>query len=86
MKIDFTKVQIKDIEGKAVTADVSMDLGNMMYFGDKDIAVADLGHEIYHKGEVDLNREQAQIVKAYVEEGFVAVVRRDLIPLLDSVK
>jgi hypothetical protein len=86
MKIDFTKVQIKDIEGKAVTADVSKDLGNMMYFGDKDIAVADLGHEIYHKGEVDLNREQAQIVKAYVEEGFVAVVRRDLIPLLDSVK
>lgn len=86
MKIDFTKVQIKDIEGKAVTADVSKDLGNMMYFGDKDIAVADLGHEIYHKGEVDLNREQAQIVKAYVEEGFVAIVRRDLIPLLDSVK
>ena len=86
MKIDFTKVQIKDIEGKAVTADVSKDLGNMMYFGDKDISVADLGHEIYHKGEVDLNREQAQIVKAYVEEGFVAIVRRDLIPLLDSVK
>ena len=86
MKIDFSRVQIKDIEGQAVTADISKELGNMMYLGAKDIAVADLGHDIYHKKEVELNKEQAQVVKAYVEEGFKAIVKRELVPLLDSVK
>lgn len=85
MKIDFSRVQIKDIEGQTVTADISKELGNMMYLGAKDIAVADLGHDIYHKKEVELNKEQAQVVKAYVEEGFKAIVKRELIPLLDSV-
>lgn len=86
MRIDFSKVQIKDIEGNAQSVDISKELGNMMYLNAQDIAVADLGHDIYHKKEVELNKEQAQNVKVYVEKGFVAVVRRDLIPLLDSVK
>lgn len=86
MKIDFSKVEIKDIEGKTVTADISKELGNMMYLDARDIAVADLGHEIYHKHEVDLNREQAQAVKMFVDEGFKAIVKRELMPLLDSVR
>ena len=86
MKIDFSKVQIKDIEGNTQAVDISKELGNMMYLGAKDIAVADLGHDIYHKKEVDLTKEQAQNVKVFVEQGFKAILKRELIPLLDSVK
>ena len=86
MKIDFSKVQIKDIEGNVQTVDISKELGNMMYLNAKDIAVADLGHDIYHKHEVDLSKEQAQTVKMFIDEGFKAIVKRELIPALDSVK
>ena len=53
MKIDFSKVQIKDIEDQPMTVDISKELGNMMYLNAQDIAVADLGHDIYHKHEVE---------------------------------
>ena len=86
MKIDFSKVQIKDIEGNTQAVDISKELGNMMYLNAQDIAVADLGHDIYHKKEVDLTKEQAQNVKGFVEQGFKAILKRELIPLLDSVK
>lgn len=86
MKIDFSKVQIKDIEGNAQTVDISKELGNMMYLNAQDIAVADLGHDIYHKKEVDLNKEQAQNMKAFVEQGFKAILKRELIPILDSIQ
>lgn len=85
MKIDFSKVQVTDIEGQPMTVDVSKELGNMMYLNAQDIAVADLGHEIYHKKEVDLSKEQAATVKAFVEQGFKAFVKRHLIPILDKV-
>lgn len=86
MKIDFAKVPIKDIEGNTITVDISKELGNMMYLKAQDIAVADLGHEIYHKKEVELTREQAKYVKLYVEQGFSAIVKRELLPMLDKVK
>lgn len=86
MKIDFSKIQIKDIEGNVQTADISKELGNMMYYGEQDIAVADLGHDIYHNGEVELTKEQAEKVKSYIEQGFKAIVKRELIPVLDSIQ
>ncbi len=58
----------------------------MMYYGEQDIAVADLGHEIYHKKEVELTKETAQKVKEYIEQGFKAIVKRTLMPMLDSIK
>lgn len=86
MKIDFSKVQIKDIEDQPMTVDISKELGNMMYLNAQDIAVADLGHDIYHKHEVELNKEQAQIVKSFVDQGFKAILKRSLLPLLDSIE
>lgn len=84
MKIDFSNVQIKDIEGNAMSVDISKELGNMMYLNAQDIAEADLGHDIYHHKEVELTKEQADMVKSYVEKGFKAIVKRELIPLLEG--
>lgn len=84
MKIDFSKIEIEDIEGKKVAVDVSKELGNMMYLGADDIAVCDLGREIYHKKEVELTDAQAKQVRVYVCKGFRAVLKRVLLPLLDG--
>lgn len=82
MKIDFSKIYVKDIEGNEVTLDVSQELGNMMYLNARDIAVADLGHEIYHKKEVELNDDQAKAVAEFVENGFKAFVKREILAML----
>lgn len=82
MKIDFSKIQVKDIDGNEVTLDVSQELGNMMYLNARDIAVADLGHEIYHKKEVELNDDQAKAVAEFVENGFKAFVKREILAML----
>ena len=82
MKIDFSKIQVKDIEGNEVTLDVSQELGNMMYLNARDIAVADLGHEIYHKKEVELNDDKAKAVAEFVENGFKAFVKREILAML----
>ena len=82
MKIDFSKIKVKDIEGLEETIDISQDLGNMMYLNANDIAVADLGHEIYHKKEVDVDKDQAKVIAEYVEKGFKAFVKRELLPIL----
>lgn len=84
MKIDFSQVPIRDIDGNMMTVDISRELGNMMYLQAQDIAVADLGHDIYHKKVVELTHEEAQWVKGYVEHGFKAIVKRELTPLLEK--
>ena len=82
MEIDFSKIDVKDIEDNIVTVDISKELGNMMYLQARDIAVADLGHDIYHKKKVSLNKEQVGYVREYVERGFKAIVKRELFKLL----
>lgn len=84
MKIDFSKIMIEDIEGNEIAVDVSKDLGNMMYLNAQDIAVADLGREIYHKKEVELNEVQVKQIRPFVEKGFKAIVKRVLLPMLDK--
>lgn len=86
MKIDFSKIVIKDIEDNETEVDISKDLGNFMYNEARDIAVADLGRDIYHKKEVDLTKEQAETVKLYVNGCFKAMVKRTLIPILESIE
>lgn len=85
MKIDFSKIEVKDIEGNIVTVDISKELGNMMYLGAQDIAVADLGHEIYHKKEVEIGKKEAEYIKNFVERGFKAVLKRELLPMLSKI-
>lgn len=63
MYVNFTKVQIKDIEGKEQMADFSAQLGNQLYMTGRNIDECELGKRIYFaKGEVELNDKEAQIV------------------------
>lgn len=75
MKIDFRKIQVKDIEGNIVPFDISKMLGNTIYQNTADLGELELAQNIYKNGEVELLPEQAERIKEYVKTNFVAVVQ-----------
>ncbi len=75
MKIDFRKIQVKDIEGNNSTVDIAKMLGNTIYQKTADLGELELAQSIYKNGEVELSPEQAERIKEYVKTNFVAVVQ-----------
>jgi hypothetical protein len=75
MKIDFRKIQVKDIEGNIVPFDMPKMLGNAIYLKTADLGELELAQTIYKNGEVELSTEQAERIKEYVRTNFVAVVQ-----------
>ena len=65
-KIDFRKIQVENIEGIKNEADVSKQLGNLMYMQGQNIEECELGRDIYHNGVVELNSKQAEIVLRFI--------------------
>ena len=68
MKIDFTKIPVKDIDGKEFKADVHKELGQQLYMQGQTMDECDLGSLIYHTdGPVELNLEQGACVSRWVD-------------------
>lgn len=84
MKIDFRKIQVKDIEGNNSTVDIAKMLGNTIYQKTADLGELELSQQIYKNGEVDLLPEQAERIKEYVKTNFVAVVQIAVNEALDN--
>ncbi|MBQ9231582.1 MAG: hypothetical protein IJ190_10475 [Prevotella sp.] len=84
-RIDFSKITVLDIEGKEVKRDISRDLGNILYYSARDIAVSELGKRIYHDKEIDVDGKTAKILRKTVQENFTFVVVSSLLPVLDSI-
>lgn len=81
MKIDFRKVNIKLIDDTETAIDLSYDLGNMLYMQGANINECELGHEIYHKGEVELNDKQVEIIKNYANN-FKYIIKTAILDML----
>ena len=75
MKVDFRKIQVKDIEGNNSTVDISKMLGNAIYQKTADLGELELAQNIYKSGEVEISMEQVERIKEYVRTNFVAVVQ-----------
>lgn len=75
MKIDFRKIEVKDIEGNNSTVDIAKMLGNAIYQKTADLGELELAQTIYKNGEVELSTEQAERIREYVRTNFVAVVQ-----------
>ena len=75
MKIDFRKIEVKDIEGNNSTVDIAKMLGNAIYQRTADLGELELAQNIYKNGEVELSTDQAERIKEYVRTNFVAVVQ-----------
>lgn len=75
MKIDFRRIQVKDIEGNNSTVDISKMLGNAIYQKTADLGELELAQQIYKNGEVDLASGQTECVRNCVKTAFVAFVQ-----------
>lgn len=83
MKIDFRKIEVKDLDGNKSTVDVSKELGNAIYRTTQDIGELELAREIYKSGEAELTDEQIAIVRKYMDAGgFFAFVKEGVENLL----
>lgn len=75
MKVDFRKIQLKDIEGGVVPFDMSKVLGNTIYQRTRDLGELELAQNIYKNGEVELTPEQAERIREYVKDNFAAIAQ-----------
>ena len=52
-KIDFTKIEVQDIEGRTVKVDITKNLGNQLYMQGQNVEECELGKSSYFaKGEM----------------------------------
>lgn len=85
MKIDFRKLELKDVEGNSFEMDIAKELGNIIYSETVDIGELELARSIYLNGEIDVNPAKAEILKKYIEGEYRAFVKETLIPILDNI-
>ena len=65
--VDFRQIGVKNIDGQIEKADVSKQLGNVMYMQGQNIEECELGRAIYHKGQVELNQKQEDMVRRFIQ-------------------
>ena len=66
-KVNFSKIIIKDIEGRDVQADFQKQLGNQLYMQGRDIEECELGKRIYFaQGEVELSEKECEMVRHFI--------------------
>ena len=84
VKVNFSRIVIKDIEGRDVQADFQKQLGNQLYMQGRDIEECELGKRIYFAdGEVELSDKEAAIVKQAVA-GYSYVARTAIIGVIEK--
>lgn len=77
VKVDFSKITIKDINGNDIVADFQKQLGNQLYMQGQNIEECELGKKIYFTpdGEAtELDDKEVAIVRKAVQ-GYSYVVR-----------
>ncbi|WP_071146158.1 hypothetical protein [Bacteroides ihuae] len=84
-KIDFRKIEVKNIEGKKSTVDISKELGNQIYQKTSDLGELELARTIYKDGEIEVDAGHAAILNRYIREGFLAFVQESVCPILDEI-
>ena len=76
MKVDFRKLEIKDLEGNVVTFDASKQLANFIYMETQDLGDLILAQDIYKNGEVELDNDQINKIKGWLRTNFKAFVQK----------
>lgn len=75
VKVNFSKIIIKDIEGREVAADFQKQLGNQLYMQGRHLEECELGTRIYHaEGEVELSEKECEMVRNYIQ-GYSYIAR-----------
>jgi len=85
VKYDFRCIAVENIEGTTEFIDLSKPLGNALYMQGQNIVECELGRDIWHKGEVELNDEQVAAVKRFAA-GYPYVLRSAVEKAIEGVK
>lgn len=86
MKIDFRKIETKNIEG--VETEMELDyqgLANYIFSQTKDIGELELARTLYKKGIIEVDPKCAEALKNYIREAFNALVHEAIFPVLDKI-
>lgn len=86
MVIDFSNLEIKDIEGNIQKLDISKTLGNAIFNNTQDLGELEIARTIYKEGSIVLDKAKADMIKGYVDKYFMAVVKESVLPVLNSVQ
>lgn len=76
MKVDFRKLEIKDLEGNVVTFDASKQLANFIYMETQDLGDLILAQDIYKNGEVELDNDHIDKIRSWLRTNFKAFVQK----------
>mgnify|MGYP001283792707 FL=1 len=84
--MNLKEIEVRDIDGKKYKLEFDYKgLANYIFEKTKDIGELELARELYKKGEIEVDKEKAIALKAYIDEAFVAVVKESLFPKLDQI-
>lgn len=68
MKVDFSKIEVKTIDGNKEAVDLRLAVGNILYMQGMNIKECSLGLDVFHSdGPMELSDEQTAIVRVYVK-------------------
>ncbi|MCI1681451.1 MAG: hypothetical protein LKI39_02720 [Bacteroides sp.] len=86
-KIDFRKIETRPtFEGKTMLQDISKTLGNKIRQNVDDIGLKDFASDIYYKGEVEVDKNKALVIKAVMDIAkYVIYIKEAVYPLLDEI-
>lgn len=85
MLINFRNITIKNIEGEESTVDISKDLGNLLYNSAVSQEGLEISRELYHNGEMDVTKENVEVLKGIIAGNFLAVIQESLNPIFDKI-
>ena len=85
--IDFRKIETHPtFEGKAVIQDISKNLGNSIIQNVADIGLRDFAKEVYYKGEVEIDKRKALLIKDVMEAaGYFIYIKTPVYEMLDKI-
>ena len=85
VNMNLKTIEIKGIDG--ATKEVDFDykgLANYIFNKTTDIGGLEVARELYKSGSIELNKENATLLKSYIKECFGAVVQEALFPVLNK--
>ena len=84
--MNLKEIKIIGIDGKCQTIKFDYKgLANYIFSKTQDIGELELARKLYKTGKVELDKEQAQALKNYIDQAFGAIVKESLFPKLNNI-
>lgn len=84
-KINFKNLNVETTIDQFDTFDISKEIGNFIFANTTDIAISDLGKEIYYNGKVEISDEVAKTITDMISAStLLAPIKRAILEKLQK--